>query len=274
MVEPIFYQENSTYTRYSGYDILNIQPSDVITAAEYEIKQVAVSVSMSGLEELQNTGKNAIIDWLAARIENAEGSMENGLSADLYSSGAADGGKQIGGLQLIVADTPSSTTVGGINAGQWSFWQNYTYDATTDGGAAVTPANIQDYMDTVWLNTVRGNDKPDLILADNNYYKAYWQSLTAIQRITDTEMGKAGFTNLDFMGSPVIFDGGKGGNCPTNHMYFLNSKYLKFRPHADRNMDVIGSDRYSVNQDAMVRIVGWAGNLTASARQYMGVLKD
>ena len=206
MVEPIFYQDNSTYTRYSGYDVLNIQPSDVISAAEYEIKQVAVSVSMSGLEQLQNTGKNAIIDWLAARMENAEGSMENGLSADLYSSGAADGGKQIGGLQLIVADSPSSTTVGGINALQWSFWQNYAYDATTDGGAAVTPANIQDYMDTVWLNTVRGNDKPDLILADNNYFKAYWQSLTAIQRITDTETGKAGFTNLDFMGSPVILD--------------------------------------------------------------------
>lgn len=274
MVEPIFYADNSTYARYSGYDVLNIQPSDVITAAEYEIKQVAVSVSMSGLEELQNTGKNAIIDWLAARIENAEGSMENGLSADLYSSGTADGGKQIGGLQLIVADTATSGTVGGIDRASWTFWQNYSYDATTDGGAAVTPANIQDYMHNVYLNTCRGNDKIDLILADNNYYKAYWESLTAIQRITNTDMAQAGFTNLDYMGAPVVFDGGIGGNCPTNHMYFLNSKYLKFRPHVDRNMDVIGSDRFSVNQDAMVRIIGWAGNLTSSGNRFMGVLKD
>lgn len=274
MVEPIFYQDNSTYTRYSGYDILNVQPSDVITAAEYEIKQVAVSVSMSGLEELQNTGKNAIIDWLAARIENAEGSMENGLAADLYSSGTADGGKQIGGLQLIVADSTATGIVGGIDRALWAFWKNYTYDATTDGGAAVNPSNIQDYMHNVYLNTCRGNDKIDLILADNNYYKAYWESLTAIQRITNTETAAAGFTNLDYMGAPVIFDGGIQGNCPTNHMYFLNSKYLKFRPHADRNMDVIGSDRFSINQDAMVRIIGWAGNLTTSGPKFMGVLKD
>lgn len=274
MVEPLFYQENSTYTRYSGYDILNIQPSDVISAAEYEIKQVAVSVSMSGLEQLQNTGKNAVLDWLEGRITNAEGTMENGLSQDLYSSGTADGGKQIGGLQLIVADTPTSGTVGGIDRLNWSFWRNYSYDATTDGGAAVTAANIQQYMNTVYLNTSRGRDKIDLILADNNYYRAYLESLTAIQRITNTDMATAGFTNLEFMGAPVVFDGGVGGYCPTNHMYFLNSKYLKFRPHADRNMDVIGDDRFSVNQDAFVRIIGWAGNLTASACKYMGVLKD
>lgn len=274
MVEPIFYQENSTYTRYSGYDVLNIQPSDVISAAEYEIKQVAVSVSMSGLEQLQNTGKNAIIDWLAARIENAEGTMENGLSQDLYSSGTADGGKQIGGLQLIVADSPGSGTVGGIDRLTWSFWRNYSYDATTDGGAAVTPANIQDYMNTVYLAISRGTDKPDLILADNNYFKAYWESLQAIQRIQSTEMGEAGFRALDYMGCPVIFDGGIGGYCPTNHMYFLNSKYLKFRPHADRNMDVLSPDRFSVNQDAFVRIVGWAGNLTASGCKFQAVLKD
>lgn len=274
MVEPIFYQDNSTYTRYSGYDLLNVQPSDVITAAEYEIKQVAVSVSISGLEQLQNTGKNAIIDWLAARIENAEGSMENGLAADLYSAGTADGGKQIGGLQSLVADTPTSGTVGGIDRLSYSFWRNYYYDATTDGGAAVTAANIQDYMHNVYLNTCRGNDKIDLILADNTYYKAYWESLTAIQRITNADTASAGFTSLDYMGAPVIFDGGVQGNCPSNHMYFLNSKYLKFRPHADRNMDVIGSDRFSVNQDAMVRLIGWAGNMTASGCKFLGVLKD
>src|ERR1044072_2724878 len=62
MLEELFYAENSTYQRYSGYDILNVQPSDVISAAEYEIKQVAIAVSISGLEQIQNQGKNAVID--------------------------------------------------------------------------------------------------------------------------------------------------------------------------------------------------------------------
>lgn len=87
MVEELFYQENSTYTRYSGYDVLNVQPSDVISAAEFDIKQVAIAVSISGLEQIQNQGKNAVIDLLRGRIENAEDTMANGLSTDLYSSG-------------------------------------------------------------------------------------------------------------------------------------------------------------------------------------------
>jgi hypothetical protein len=92
------YAENSTYKRYSGYETLNISPSEVFTAAEYDIKQAAVAISISGLEQLQNSGPEQMIDLLESRIVNAEKTMQNNLSADLYSDGTADGGKQIGGL--------------------------------------------------------------------------------------------------------------------------------------------------------------------------------
>ncbi len=277
MVEPIFYAENSTYTRYSGYDTLNIQPSDVISAAVYDIKQAAVAVSISGLEQLQNSGKAAIIDWLAAKMENAESTFQNGLSSDLYSAGTADSSKQIGGLQYGVADTSTSGVVGGIDRLSFTFWRNYSYDATTDGGAPVSAANITRYMRTVYQNISRGNDKPDLWVADNNYWGAYWDSLQAIQRINSASgdgTAAAGFATLDFMGAPVVMDGGVGGFCPTNHMYALNSKYMSYRPHTDRNMDPIGGDRWSINQDATVKLIGWAGNITYSGCQYLGVLKD
>lgn len=273
MLEELFYAENSTYQRYSGYDVLNVQPSDVISAAEYEIKQVAIAVSISGLEQIQNQGKNAVIDLLRGRIENAEDTMMNGLSSDLYSSGTADGGKQIGGLQLLVADTPTNT-VGGIDRNTWTFFRNISYDATTNGGAPATAANMQHYMNAVWLQIVRGTDKPDVILADNNYYQNYWESLTAIQRITSSDSAAAGFDSLMYRGTPVIFDGGIGGACPSNHMYFLNSKYLKYRPCSNRNMDQIGGDRWSINQDATVNLIGWAGNMTMSGGKFQAVLKD
>ena len=277
IVEELFYAENSTYTRYAGYDVLNITPQDVITAAEFDWKQVAVSVSMSGTEEIQNSGKERVIDWLSARVENAEGSMMNGLSDDIYSDGTANGSKQIGGLQLIVADT-NTNTVGGISGNTWSFWRNVSYDATTDGGAPVTAANIHSYMDTVVTQIVRGRDRPDLIVADNNYYKAFLQSLQPIQRIQSKEMGAAGFTSLQYLGSgatcDVVLDGGIGGGCPSNHMYFLNTNYIRLRPFTGRDMKVLGDDRYSVNQDAFVRIIGWAGNMTTRGREFHGVLKD
>jgi hypothetical protein len=274
ILQELEYAENGTYTRYAGYQVLNITPQDVLTSAEFDIKQVAVSVSMSGLEQIQNSGKERMIDWLTGRVTNAEHSMINGISGDIYSNGTADGGLQIGGLQLLVADTPTSGIVGGINRATWSFWQNVSFDATTDGGAPVSAANIQPYMNKVYNQLVRNTDSPDLIIADNNYFSAYEESLQAIQRITGTDTAKLGFTSYRYKNADVILDGGIGGSCPSNHMYFLNTKYIHYRPYSGRDMEVLGDDRYSVNQDAFVRIVGWAGNMTLSGGKFQGVLKD
>jgi hypothetical protein len=274
IVQELEYAENSTYKRYSGYEVLNIQPSDVFTAAEYDWKQAAVAVSISGLEQLQNSGKEKVIDLLESRIKNAERTMQNNLSADCYSDGTADGGKQIGGLQLLVADTPTTGTVGGINRATYTFWRNQSFDATTDGGGAATAANMQSYMNRLWLQLVRGTDRPDLIIADNNYFRLYWESLQAIQRITSDEMAQAGFQSLKYMDADVVFDGGYGGAAPTNHMYFLNTNYIFLRPHKDRNMVPLDPDRFSVNQDAMVKLTAWAGNMTLSNAFLQGVLKD
>lgn len=269
IVQEIEYQENSSYKRYSGYETLNIQASDVFTAAEYDIKQVAVAITMSGLEMIQNSGKEQVIDLLEARIKNAERTMMNNLAADVYSTGTADGGKQINGLQALVADSPSTGTVGGINRTNWTFWRNQTYDASTEG-SATTASTIQANMNEAFLKVTRGTDKPNLIVADNSYFSLYWSSLQAIQRIQRTDEGNLGFQELMFAGVPVIADGGYGGNVPTgaalssSRMYFLNTNYLYLRPYPERDMKPIGDDRFSVNQDAMVKLVGWAGNMTMS----------
>ena len=93
IVEELEYAQNGTYQRYAGYQVLNIQPSDVFTAAEFDWKQVAVAVTWNGLEiDVQNTGEEQIIDLLEARISNAEKTLRNNLSYDLYSNGTADGG--------------------------------------------------------------------------------------------------------------------------------------------------------------------------------------
>lgn len=274
IVQELEYADNQTYKRYSGYETLNISPSDVFTAAEFDYKQAAVAVSISGLEQLQNSGEEAIINLLASRIRNAEKTMMNGIAADIYSNGTADGGKQIGGLQLLVSKTPTTGTVGGIDRASWTFWRN----AATVSGTAASATNIQERMNALALSLVRGTDRTDLIVADGNYYGFYLSSLQAIQRITDPEMAGAGFTSLKYFGhggsADVVLDGGVGGACPTNTMYFLNTDYIHFRPHKDRNMVPIGDERYAVNQDAMVKLIGFAGNMTLSNASLQGVLSQ
>lgn len=274
IVQELEYAENGTFKRYSGYEALNISPSDVFTGAEFNYAQAAVAVSISGLEQLQNSGEEAIIDLLESRIKNAEKTLVNNIALDCYSDGTADGGRQIGGLQLLVSATPTTGVVGGIDASTsiGTFWRNTAFSAVTNGGAAATSANIQSYMNRVYVQQVRGTDRPDLIIADNNYFRLYLESLQAIQRITSNEMGEAGFDSLKYMSSDVVLDGGFGGGAPQNTMFFLNTDYIYFRPHTERNFAPIGDDRFAVNQDAMVKLVGFAGNMTVSNRRLQAVL--
>lgn len=270
--EELFFAENSTFGWYTGYETLDVAQSEQITAANYAMKQCVVAVSMSGTEELQNSGPEQMIDLLTARVENAERTMLNNISVGVYSDGTGSGGKTIGGIQLIVADTPTNT-VGGISGNTYSWWKNIVFDCSSDGGAAASASNIQSYMNQLWIQLVRGTDRPDLIVADNNYYRLYLESLQAAQRITSDEMAQAGFTSLKYMDADVVLDGGYGGDAPSNHMYFLNTNYLFFRPHSQRNMVPIGGERLAVNQDAMVKLIGWAGNLTCSCRFLQGCMK-
>lgn len=272
IVQEIEYAENGTFKRYSGYEMLDIAPSDVFTAAEFNWAQAAVAVSISGLEQIQNAGEERIIDLLESRIGNAERTIVNNIALDCYSDGTADGGRQIGGLQLLVANSPTSGTIGGIDRSAWSFWRNQIFSGLNNGGAAVSSANIQSYMNRLWVQMVRGADRPDLIVADNNFYRLYLESLQAIQRIASEDKAMVGFDALKYMSADVVLDGGYGGGSPTNSMYFLNTDFIYFRPAASRNFVPIGDDRYAVNQDAMVKLIGFAGNLTMSNAFLQGVL--
>lgn len=292
IVQELNYANNTTFTWYSGYQTININPSQVFTAAEYPIRQAALAVSISGLEEIQNSDEEAIIDLLESRIENGEQTFMNGLSNGIYGDGSVAG--SIGGLQLLVAQSPTSGTVGGIDRASWAFWRNIVYSAITNGGAPTSTSTILQYMNALWVQLVRGRDQPDLIVADNNMFNFYLQAMQSIQRITTEngapELAEAGYQSLKYMNSDVVLDGGfQGfasdplppeisgsgtavGGVPTSFMYFLNTNYIHFRPHSQRNMVPLDPDRFSINQDAMVRLLGWAGNMTLSNAFLQGLL--
>jgi len=289
ILEEIMYIDSSSINvnSYSGYEVINIAPNSPISAAQFNIAQYAGSVSMNGLEMLQNANKEQVIDLLEGRLKVAETQLMNRIDYDLYQDGTGNGGKNLVGLASAVPDSPSTGTYGGINRANYSFWRSQSYSGVTDGGAAVSSANIQQYMTTLGLRLVRGNDKPDLWVADATYYSLYVNSLQSIQRVTSNGGGSAGagFVSLKFYGggmeADVVMGGGvngavntagTAGGATSAHMWALNTNYIFFRPHRDRNFVPIGGERQSVNQDAVVKLIGWAGNLTSSGPQFSGVL--
>jgi hypothetical protein len=200
----------------------------------------------------------------------------------------------VGGLQLLVAASPTTGVVGGIDRSVWTFWQNQTWSASTNGNTVIGSATVLSQMDALWVQLVRGRDYPDLIIMDNVMYRYYLNALQAIQRIgpenSAPDMAEYGFMSLKYLNADVVLDGGfQGfstdplptqtstsgtavGGAPGTTAYFLNTKYIHWRPHARRNMVPLDPDRFSVNQDAMIRLIGWAGNMTLSNAFLQGTL--
>lgn len=272
IMQELSFQDNGNAMYYSGYEALAIAAQDVISAAQFDIKQAACAVTVSGLEMLQNAGKEQMIDLIDARMEVAEQSIANLVASGIYSDGTGSGGKQITGLQAAIADAPTTGTYGGINRATWSFWQNQLYDFSVESVTA-GPTTIQTAMNKLYARTMRGSDVADLIVMDNVYWSYYMASLQSNQRFSsDAKLADLGFVTVKFMNADVVLDGGIGGNCPASHAYFINTNYLFYRPHRNREFVAIGDERFSTNQDAVVRLIGWAGNITSSGSQFQGVM--
>lgn len=264
--EELSFAENTNGQFYSGYDALSVAANDVISAAEFNWKQYAVAVTMSGLEELQNSGEAAVFRLLAKRIEVAESTMANDLAVSLYSDGTGSGGKELTGLAALNSSSPTSGTYGGINRATYTFWRNQVNTVT------LTTSNCLAEMLELYVACSRGTDRPNLIMAGNTSYQIFVNSLTPNQRFTDSKLADAGFENVKFHSAPVVLDGGIGGGATATDMHFLNTKFIHWRPHSRRNMVPIGKKRIAVNQDATVEILGFAGNLTCSGAQFQGRL--
>lgn len=273
ILQELSFAENANTGWYSGYDILPVGASDVISAAEFTIKQAAVPVVISGLEMLQNSGREALIDLMEARMSVAEASMANLIVDGIYSDGTGSGSKEIDGLHKALPLDPTAASYGGIDGNTWSFWRNYVQNS------ANATTMLTD-MNEVWGNTQRGNDRVDLIMMDYNAWVAYLAVLQAAQQFVNTTAGDSGFRSMKFFDADVILDGGVYGGSvtgatgvPTGTAFFLNTNYIHFRPHKDRNMVPLSPNRrYATNQDAEVQILGWAGNLTCSGRKFQGRL--
>ena len=221
IVEPLIYGSNSTVGSYSGYDSIALTAQGGITAAEYDWKQYAASIAISGIEEAKNNGEQEIINLLEAKIMQAEESMREGFNQMFFADGSGNSGKDWNGLGNIVE---ASGTVGGINRATSGneYWRSYEENTAT----ALTLAQ----MSTAYNSVSVGNDHPDMVLTTQTLFEKYEALLQPQLRYTDTKTADAGFQNLLFKAAPVVYD----EHCTAGIVYFLNSKYLTLVGHSSK----------------------------------------
>ena len=268
IVEPLVYASNSTTQAYAGYDAIDLTPQEGITAAEYQWRQIAASIAISGIEEAKNRGSEAIVKLLNAKIMQAEESIKDFLNYQLFGTGS--GSKDFNGLGNIV---DSTGTVGNIDASTNPWWASYEESSSI----ALTLA----IMGTAYNTVSKGNDTPDIIVASQQMFEKYESLLTGNVRYQDTAKANSGFQNLMFKQTPVVFDKmlgdsvANGGYNTPGTMYFLNTKYLKLTGMQGKWFETTDFQQGTVaGVDARYALIMAFGNLVCSNRARQGKLTN
>lgn len=254
IVRPVEYAENQNFAWYTGYDNLPMEPQEVISTAEVDWKQCAASVVISGREQLQNSGQSKLFDLLEAKIENAEKTMVNGLNTGLLSDGTGSGGKVLTGLDAAVPQDPTTGTYAGISRVDWTFWRSKLYDTA----ATLTSSNALAYFNAAWIQAVRGDRMPDLIVAGATVYAAIETYVDTNVQFSPGDVARVGFPSIRYKNADIVYEAG----MDAEDAYFLNTDSIWLHPHKDRNLVPLDPKRRtSFNQDAEGVILAWAGNL-------------
>ena len=256
VVEPLIYGLNDTVGSYSGYDSIALTPQTGISAAEFEWRQYAASISISGIEEAKNNGDAEIINLLEAKIMQAEESMREGFNTMFFSDGTGNSSKDWNGLDNLVDNTG---TVGNIDSSTYTWWKSYKETTAT----ALTLAQ----MATAYNSVSVGNDHPDTLLTTQTLFEKYEALLQPTLRYTDTKTADAGFQNLLFKAAPVMYDTG----CTAGTFFFLNSKYLTLVGHSDKWFSQTAFISPE-DTDARYALIMCYGNLTVRNRAKQGKL--
>lgn len=265
--ETLSYAENATVQAQGQYDTYDTTPQDVITSADFDQKIVTGTITMTDLEAAQNKGKEQIIPLMKSKMEVLKTSFDNKFGDYSYSDGTGEGGNEFGGLQLLVADDPTTGTVGGINRASYTFWRNQLYDFSVE---SVTPSatTIQSSMNTLYRRCqTQGGQLVDLITAGDTYFGYYEDSLQANQRFNDGKLAKLGFDSYKYKAADVVYD----TKCADARMYFLNTRFLAYKYIGEKMINVMKPTRPH-NQGVTVVPLTSMGNLTITNSRVHGVM--
>lgn len=252
IVVPLEYAQLTASGTYAGADLLSTTDNETFTGAEYVWKQYYANVSITGIDKLKNAGESQVIDFVKAKVKNAEKTLAQKLGDGLYSSGSD--AKALVGLRVAAANT---NTVGGIDQSSYSWW-NVQKDSTTT--ALTLPA-----MKALYENCVVDSEKPTVITTTRALHNSYWGLLQPQQRFQDSKKASAGFENLMFMSVPVVAD----SKCPASHMFMINQAHFFLSVHREADMKFIPFVR-PINQDVESAKILWAGALCYSNLRFIG----
>ncbi len=268
----IEYATNNTFRSQGEMDPLDTTRVDVFDCARYDQKIFAGTVIVSDLEELRNRPAGRKFDLVKAKLSNGTNSAMELLDYMLFGDGTGNGGKDFDGLAKLVSSTPTTGTVGGINAATFAFWRN-----RQNSGAKTSSLydNLVSALTTTWNQcTLGGTERiPTGVISDRDTFGGYEGRLVQAERLVRDSSGVAKgdlaflADAIAFKGKPYIYD----EQATANTAYVLNNNYIKLTYLKGGWMTMRGPVR-PANQLINAHAVMTVGNLIAHARRHLGVV--
>ncbi|MBE2259500.1 MAG: phage major capsid protein [Rhodobacteraceae bacterium] len=261
--EKVRFTNDSNYQNFTGDDQVTFNRKDTVRKAPYQHFEAHDGFALNETE-LANNGiiltddKQAqmtdaeriqIVNLLDENWTTLKDGFQENWDREMHLDGTANP-KAAPGLDALISTTPSSGTIGGLDASN-AWWQNFADMGISTG----TAGNLISRLETLWRKTITygklGN--PDFIPVGSALYDALQaDALKVMGRTVNLGQSATGGVTLDpttkalaFKGVPVVWD-------PTmdaldellgpitypwkKRGYFLNSKAVRLRPVKGRWM--------------------------------------
>ncbi len=285
--EPVMYSFPRARV-YSGYDDLDVTPHDGITRAWFDWAQIAIPITISRIEERQNSGSEVqILNLLEEKINQSMLGMEDTFAKAFLQGQGANGGSTAAQyvdpdtgrsfflpLGLLIKKDPTSGTVAEIPATETK-WRNQVASSTGSTYAGVLK-EVRNFYTTCSKGPGGG---PDLGLVDEATFNFFEAALAAAHQNPSYRDADIPYDNYRLKGATVLWDEfvpnaeDESATLSTTKgsLYYINSKFFGVKYDSQTNF-LTTKFQKPENQDAKTAHIMWYGLSRTNNRRKLGVM--
>jgi hypothetical protein len=280
ITEPVRYATSQNIKYITKGGAVPLSDQEFLTIAHDNWRYLTDSIVRFGVDDQQNRGKNEIINLMTAKLDNSRDSLTDEMEARFCGSAGTD---QFNGLQDIVAEDPTADTLHNIASATYTWWRNQYLDYDDTSTVDDFSSDGDEWMNNMVNKCSKGQrmESPNIILCGQGVWEAYFVTTVEQRRVTNKTLGDAGFQNIEFRGIPMVWSpqiAPTDGNATsgTNHgtMYFINTRYLKFKYDPSMFFDMTEWKAIPEQVNDRVAQIITGGNLMTNRRRAHGVIFD
>jgi len=233
----IKYQNSGTAASFAGLDTFSAAQLSTKLKLVYDMRAAREPVAISGMDAVANASAESQTDLVKEALEETQQELIDAIGTMLYGDGTGNSNKDFLGLEAIVDDGTSVTTIAGASRTTYPVLKA----TRTASGGTLTLAKLATLFSAI--SSGSGNASPSLMISNETVWDLYEQLLTPTVREQYTSMGyydvgmrggatrgkqglvgMGGFVAVTYKGIPYVRD----EKATAQRLYMLNENWLKW----------------------------------------------